>query len=444
MTPESPAWLARADSRTLADALATVARMAETPQLFEASAEHRPRFGALGLQTEDFAQRHSISSASDLAVFAAATLDQQDFIAEPPRRPVARALAGLYTTRHRWRRKALISIAATGTLVVLLFGGHSVYQGQIERTRLRAEVAAQAARDAAQADLLQAEAVLGELAARPTAEIVAAPLEQLRNSLRSDIESQRLALAGLESAAPRPFSALAPRAQAAKREFDQWNAIAAQLQSVEPSLHESLAAVQAQLRDRLQRAVQQADLATAQAALQQRDALQGLHEGLQNRTQVDALDGPARDALAAAEAAVATALADADVERASAALQAETSLKRLIATPYTVHIVDRPGELSGVPRYPVDNPDAAAYYLIVEAITADGQVLEIPVLNEETQQRSRVSKFGIRVSEDAFNAVRSEKQASGRIADRKVGSKPAGHLHPEYRIAASGGAITEW
>src|SRR5690606_12393374 len=83
MTPETPAWLARPDSHTLADALAALASMAETPQLFDAGAEHRPRFGALGLQTEDFAQRHSIASASDLAVFAAATLDQQASTAEP-------------------------------------------------------------------------------------------------------------------------------------------------------------------------------------------------------------------------------------------------------------------------------------------------------------------------------------------------------------------------
>lgn len=444
MTPDTPIWLAKADSRTLADALAAVARMAETRQLFDSSAEHRPRFGALGLQTEDFAQRHSISSASDLAVFAAATLDQQAFTTELQRRPLRRALAGIYITRERWRRKALISLAAIGTLAALLFGGHSLQQGQVERAQLRAEMAAQAARDAAQVDLLRAEAVLSELQSRQVPEIVAAPMQQLRNSLRSDIETQRQALAAPEGGASPASAALVSRAQSARREFDQWSTVALQLQEVESALHASLVSLQAQTRGRLQRAVQQADLAAAQAALQQRDALQQLHDGLQNRVQIDALDDPARDAIAAAETAVAMAVADADVERASAALQAETVLKRLIATPYTVHIVDRPGELSGVPRYPVDNPDAPAYYLIVEAITADGQVLEIPVLNEETQQRSRVRKFGIRVSEEAFNAVRSEKQGSGRIAERQVGSKPAGRLHPEYRIAASGGAITEW
>lgn len=444
MTPDTPAWLAQADSRTLADALVAVARMAETPQLFDASAEHRPRFGALGLQTEEFAQRRSIGSASDLTVFAAATLDQQAFAAPPPRRPLARAMATLYITRQRWRRKALISLAAIGTAAALLFGGQSLYQGQVERAQLRAQMAAQAARDAAQTDLLQAEVILREMQARPVPEIVAGPLTQLLDALRSDVQAQTQLLSAPEIGVLRPSGPLLPRAQAARRQFEQWSAVAVQLQQDEPALHPLLAALQEQTRNRLQRAVQQADLGAAQAALQQRDALQGLHEGLQNRIQLEALDDPAREAIAATEAAVAAALADADVERAGAALQAESALKRLIATPYTVHIVDRPGELSGVPRYPVDNPDAAAYYLIVEAITADGQVLVIPVLNEETQQRSTVRKFGIRVSEDAFNAVRSEKQGSGRIADRQVGSKAAGRLHPEYRIAASGGAITEW
>lgn len=444
MTPETPAWLAQADSRTLSDALDAVARMADTRQLFDAGAEHRPRFGALGLQTEDFAQRHSIGSASDLAVFAAATLDQQAFTAEPPRRRLARALARLYISRQRWRRKALIGLAAIGTAAALLFGGQSLYQGQVERAQLRAQIAAQAARDAAQTDLLQAEAILRELQARPVHEIVAAPLTQLLDALRNEVQAQTQLLSAPEIGVSRPSGPLLPRAQAARRQFEQWSAVAVALQQDESALHPSLAVLQEQMRSRLQRAVQQADLATAQAALKQRDALSVLHDQLQQRVRVEALDDPAREAIAAAEAAVATALADADVERAGAALQAETTLKRLIATPYSVHIVDRPGELSGVPRYPVDNPDAAAYYLIVEAITADGQVLAIPVLNEETQQRSTVRKFGIRVSEDAFNAVRSEKQGSGRIAERQVGSKAAGRLHPEYRIAASGGAITEW
>jgi len=444
MTSATPAWLAQADSATLADALATVARMAETRQLFDAGAEHRPRFGALGLQTEDFAQRHSITAASDLAVFAADVLDQQAFTAEAPRRPLGRALAGLYITRQRWRRKALISIAAIGTAAALLFGGHSLRQGQLERAQLRAEMAAQASRDAAQADLLQAEAVLAELDARSLAEGVEAPLAALRDGLRGAIDRQRQALAGPETGTQRAPQPLAPQAQSTRRQFDQWTAVATQLQQADTPSDPSLTSIHAQLDRRLLQAVQQSDLAAAQSALQQRERLQRLAENLQSRVAVQGLDEPTRAAIAAAEAAVAAALADADIERASVALQSETALKRLIATPYSLQIVDRPGELSGVPRYPVDNPNAAAYYLIVEAITADGQVLEVPVLNEETQQRHTVRKFGIRVSEEAFNTVRSEKQGSGRIAERRVGSKGAGRLHPEFTIAATGGVITEW
>ena len=58
----------------------------------------------------------------------------------------------------------------------------------------------------------------------------------------------------------------------------------------------------------------------------------------------------------------------------------------MVEQAYTLQIVSRPGEKSGVWRVPDANPDARNYYIIVEALSADGRSLQVPVVNEESGQ----------------------------------------------------------
>src|SRR5262249_28419761 len=51
---------------------------------------------------------------------------------------------------------------------------------------------------------------------------------------------------------------------------------------------------------------------------------------------------------------------------------------------YTLTIVSRPGENTGVWRRPPHGNLARNYYLIVEAIAADGRKLSLPIRNEES------------------------------------------------------------
>lgn len=133
-----------------------------------------------------------------------------------------------------------------------------------------------------------------------------------------------------------------------------------------------------------------------------------------------------------------------DVERAHAAATRLATLRTQLAQEYTLRIVSRPGEPSGVWREPEQNPQARNYYLIVEAVSPDGQVLPLSVTSEEDGTTSPVSTWGVRVSEQVFAGIRADKQDDGIIQNSQVGVKRRGFLHPEYLIPTSGGMITSW
>jgi hypothetical protein len=93
---------------------------------------------------------------------------------------------------------------------------------------------------------------------------------------------------------------------------------------------------------------------------------------------------------------------------------------------------------------PDANPGAQNYYLIVEAIDADGKRLTLPIRNEEDGKTYRVSRWGQRVDEATFRAVAADKQDDGIIQNDVVGVKQRGDLAPKYRAGVLGGAITKW
>ena len=138
------------------------------------------------------------------------------------------------------------------------------------------------------------------------------------------------------------------------------------------------------------------------------------------------------------------ALRNGDQEAAQAGLDSLRELRSRLEQAYTLQIVSRPGERSGVWRVPDANPDARNYYIIVEALAADGRPLQVPVVNEETGRTERVSKWGLRVDEDVFRRIAADKQDDGIIQRREFGVKRSGRLQPDYRISTTGAAITRW
>ncbi len=120
------------------------------------------------------------------------------------------------------------------------------------------------------------------------------------------------------------------------------------------------------------------------------------------------------------------------------------SLLRDLETSYDIRIVSRPNEVSGVWRVPDLNPDARNYYLIVEAISSAGNVVPVNIRNEEDGRTRQRSKWGLRVSEETFEAVAADKRDDGIIQGDIVGGKQVGKLDPEYRIPTTGATIADW
>ena len=138
------------------------------------------------------------------------------------------------------------------------------------------------------------------------------------------------------------------------------------------------------------------------------------------------------------------ALREDDKAVAKDAIAALADLRAALDQEYTLRIVNRPGEKTGVWRVPDINLQAKNYYIIVEGVDAGGKVLTVPMQSEETGRTERVTKWGLRVKEDVFNAVAADKQDDGIIEKDRFGYKKRGHIVPEYEMPTTGRAITTW
>ncbi len=133
-----------------------------------------------------------------------------------------------------------------------------------------------------------------------------------------------------------------------------------------------------------------------------------------------------------------------DFSQAGATVGALRALDAQLREQYDLKIVQRRGERSGVYRVPDDNRRARNYYLIVEAVTARGEHLSMPIRSEEDGKTKNVTEWGLRVDEATFNSVAADKRDDGIIQNDVVGSKHRGVLNLEYSVATTGAAITKW
>jgi len=138
------------------------------------------------------------------------------------------------------------------------------------------------------------------------------------------------------------------------------------------------------------------------------------------------------------------ALRNENTETAKASLEQLDQLRKDLEQEYTIQIVSRPGERSGVWRVPDLNQAAKNYYVIVEAVNPTGERLEVNIEHEENGKAERVLTWGVRVDEATFNAVKRDKQDDGIIENDRFGFKRRGYLKPAYEMPVSGGTITRW
>jgi hypothetical protein len=157
----------------------------------------------------------------------------------------------------------------------------------------------------------------------------------------------------------------------------------------------------------------------------------------------DAKVAEARTQAASLLAAGKAAIARGDVDETREQVAALEALDAKLVQTYELRIVSRADEDTGIIRSPRGS-DADNYYVIVEAIGADGRAMRMDIVNEEDQRTHRRKTWGIRVSEDVFNRVRDDKMDDGIVENRTLGRKLRGELQVHYNMPVLGGTITKW
>ncbi|MGE0144447.1 MAG: DUF6384 family protein [Planctomycetota bacterium] len=97
---------------------------------------------------------------------------------------------------------------------------------------------------------------------------------------------------------------------------------------------------------------------------------------------------------------------------------------------YAVRIVNRPGQRSGIDAYFEDSQGkrVSGYYLIVEAVRADGTVLAREVRDAETGRMRTVRTWGEQVPKAVYDRVARDKQEDGIVDGKDFAAKKRGHL----------------
>ena len=120
---------------------------------------------------------------------------------------------------------------------------------------------------------------------------------------------------------------------------------------------------------------------------------------------------------------------------------------------YEVRIVGGGGQQSGIDRYFTDENGtrAPAYYVIVQAITTDGDVLPRRIRNAETGETETVTTWAERVPEVVYERIKNDKQVDGVLDETLFAVKRAGEADMEIVIPGEesqpihrGGQITDW
>lgn len=343
-------------------------------------------------------------------------LKKDRFVYQPPERGLSRRLAHLYVDRGKWTKR-VAAVAGLGLAGWLAFAVPDWMEAGQRAGQVRSEVADLRAR------LAHAQERLATTQRAQAA--VAAP---------SGSAGQRL-LADARAEAERAAQALA-QAQAAVPRLDGVASLADA-----SAIEQILVPVRSPLAD-AEQALQQAEtrlgdlssLGGLEAALTRAlAALAGGNLSAAANADVQVIHAQARQALNAGD----VPLARGRIDRLSA-------LAETVNQAYELRILSRPNEQSGVWRHPDGNRSARNHYIIVEAIAPDGQPVQLPITSEEDQVQRRVSRFGIRVPQSVYDAVRQDKLDNGLIDNPVFAVKRRGDLEPVYRHTVAGGYITSW
>jgi len=136
--------------------------------------------------------------------------------------------------------------------------------------------------------------------------------------------------------------------------------------------------------------------------------------------------------------------AEGDREGALEIVTRLTELRDQLRREYMLEIVNRPDVETGFWTIPEVNTDATNYYIVVQAVDPEGNVLELPIENEENGETEVVDIWGLRVPEVVYRSVEADKRDDGIVQADMVGRKAYGFLEVEYAVPVLGGAVTRW
>jgi hypothetical protein len=345
-------------------------------------------------------------------------LKQDRFAYTPPARTFAVRLAEAWVDRWRWAKRMMVVgfLGAFGYAVVAIPNAWVAAREYRSFQHQYLEVSAAAHALKERQDLLAAR-LESELADPPA--LVAQPVALVAADIAREFPAIGQGLGGL------PLGVISEQAfrrdaDAAKRAVVDYRNEVERHRSTLERTEDRLADAHA-LTTGARRHVQ---LAQQLSTLELREDLDAQMRGMQERSAV--------------------ALASGDVGSANLALAEFDKAVAQLDLAYTLRIVNREGVQSGVWRYHSSAPDGKNYYLVVEALGADGRAIALPIVNEETQRTEEVTLFAIRVPQAEYERVKADKLDNGLIDDAVVGEKRRGELEPDYRVAVAGGAITEW
>jgi hypothetical protein len=349
---------------------------------------------------------------------------EERFAYRPPKKGLKTSLARMYVNRGRWAKGAailMIALAAVWLGYRFLF----VLPAERGRTQMARELAGRA--DAQQERAAALRARLDRTGPALQQELTSvseqAAIRRLADRVRQGLSGAASRLDAVEKLPPVggvDAGSVAEKSAGAQRRLDE----------------------RSELLDLAQK-----DLDAAQAALTfilgLKDEAAGL-DALRTEALKEAREPGAAGKIDALYANATTAAAAGDLDTLRTARQALQYVHDLLRQEYTIQIVSRPGTPSGVWRTPANSRTARNYYLIVEALTASGQVLKLPITSEEDGSVRTVSLWGLRVDPEVYEQVRHDKEADGIVNRKNVGIKKRGFLSPEYSVSTTGAAITAW
>ena len=361
-------------------------------------------------------------SASILAEGVRA-LEEDRFTYQPPAPGLQTRLARIYINRGRWARRLGLLVLA----VLLAWGAWFLLVTLPEQRRTESELGQLNAEiSAAEASFQETKQELKRLQNIPVAEATGEMAHVIEQTMRRAGKALVEAESHISSA-----EASAPSGELTVDNFtEEAPAVRRNLARYRDSTSSAWASIAETAR--LMRNLSRLDTLPAELAAE-----------LQAIEKISRVDEAKEMARREYENSIA-ALGAGDMETAAAGFGKLQSLRQQLASSYTLRVVSRPDERSGIWRVPQNNPGTKNYYLIVEAVDDSGAPLTLPVKNEEDGKIYQVNKWGLRVKRSVYQRVAADKQDDGIIQQRNIGKKQIGFLNPEYSIQTKGAMITSW